>query len=241
MHVTTVVMTVGRKHLALVSEERFHKRLTSYPSRISGFSSEAGDWCHASAFKFTRLESHRAHLEVIILIYTSISRRSLAGCLEQHSTDRNFTHHQINQTLSTTVINVYGEHIWHWPNVNIFVLVILFLLCESGWLNELGSWITNNSFKPITNTAWVRARLCKLQKRCTRLATASDKVYQLLSHGQWFSSGTLDSSNTKTGRHDVAEILLKLALNTKNQNQIVVIALVSLLHLSTKLFDRMRM
>ena len=30
----------------------------------------------------------------------------------------------------------------------------------SGWLNELGSWITN-SYKPITNTAWVRARLCK--------------------------------------------------------------------------------
>ena len=24
--------------------------------------------------------------------------------------------------------------------------------------------LPNNSFKPITNTAWVRARLCKLQK-----------------------------------------------------------------------------
>ena len=27
------------------------------------------------------------------------------------------------------------------------------------------------------------AWLCKLQKRCTRLAAASDKVYQLLAHG----------------------------------------------------------
>jgi hypothetical protein len=36
-----------------------------------------------------------------------------------------------------------------------------------------------------TNTAWVLTRLCKLQKRCTRLAT--DKVYQLLAHGRWFS------------------------------------------------------
>ena len=27
--------------------------------------------------------------------------------------------------------------------------------------------------------SWVRARLCKLQKGCTRLAAASDKVYQL--------------------------------------------------------------
>ena len=53
------------------------------------------------------------------------------------------------------------------------------------------------------------ARLCKLQKGCTRLAAASDKVYQLLAHGRWFS---LASSTTKTGRHDIAEILLKVVL-----------------------------
>ena len=71
-----------------------------------------------------------------------------------------------------------------------------------------------NSYKPITNMAWVRAQLCKLQKGCTRLATASDKVYQLLVHGRWFC---LASSISKTGRHDIAEILLKVALNTTNQ------------------------
>jgi hypothetical protein len=43
---------------------------------------------------------------------------------------------------------------------------------------------------------------------------ASDKLYQLLAHGQWFSPA---SSTTKTGRHDIAEILLKVALNTINQ------------------------
>ena len=53
------------------------------------------------------------------------------------------------------------------------------------------------------------------KKGCTRLATASDKVYQLLAHGRWFSSA---SSTTKTGRHDIAEILLKVALNIKNQS-----------------------
>ena len=37
------------------------------------------------------------------------------------------------------------------------------------------------------------------KKGCTRLATTSDKVYQLLAHGRWFS-------------HDIAEILLKVAL-----------------------------
>jgi hypothetical protein len=43
-------------------------------------------------------------------------------------------------------------------------------------------------------------------------------VYQLLAHGRWFSPGTPDSSTAKTGRHDIAEILLKVTLNTKNQS-----------------------
>jgi hypothetical protein len=60
--------------------------------------------------------------------------------------------------------------------------------------------------------------LCTLQKRCTRLAAASDKAYQLLAHVRWFSPGTPASSTTKTGRHDIAEILLKVAINTKNQS-----------------------
>ena len=78
--------------------------------------------------------------------------------------------------------------------------------------------LPNNSYKPITNTAWVRARLCKLQKGFTRLAAASDKAYQLLAHGRWFSPGTpASSSTTKAGRHDIAEILLKVALSTINQ------------------------
>jgi hypothetical protein len=55
------------------------------------------------------------------------------------------------------------------------------------------------------------------KKRCTRLAAASDKVYQLLAHGRWFSPGTPASSTTKTVRHDVAEISLCVSLNTKNQ------------------------
>jgi len=40
----------------------------------------------------------------------------------------------------------------------------------------------------------------------------------LLAHGQWFSQGTPASATTKTGRHDIAEILLKVALSTKNQS-----------------------
>jgi 5-methylcytosine-specific restriction endonuclease McrBC regulatory subunit McrC len=42
--------------------------------------------------------------------------------------------------------------------------------------------------------------------------SARDEAYQLLAYGWWFSPGTPASSTTKTGRHDIAEILLKVAL-----------------------------
>jgi len=60
--------------------------------------------------------------------------------------------------------------------------------------------------------------LSPIRRGWTRLAAASDKVYQLLAHGRWFSPGTPAFSITKTGRYDIAEILLKVALNTKNQS-----------------------
>ena len=78
------------------------------------------------------------------------------------------------------------------------------------------------------------------KKGCTQLAAASDKVYQLLAHGQWFFPA---SSTTKTGRHDIhcswniaksgnkipkikfksfiAEILLKVALKHNKSNKII--------------------
>jgi hypothetical protein len=42
----------------------------------------------------------------------------------------------------------------------------------------------------------------------------------LLAHGRWFSPGTPASSTTKTGRHDIAEILLKVALKHQKSNRI---------------------
>jgi hypothetical protein len=93
--------------------------------------------------------------------------------------------------------------------------------------------LSNNSYKPVTNTAWVRARLCKLQKGCTRLTAASDKAYQLLAHGRWFSPGTPASATTKTGRQDIAEILLKVAINTINQIKSNVILQYNVLQIDT--------
>ena len=66
----------------------------------------------------------------------------------------------------------------------------------------------------ITNT--VHARFVNYKKGCTRLATASDKVYQLLAH----APGTPASFTTKTGRHDIAESGVKHKKNqAKGYNQ----------------------
>jgi hypothetical protein len=51
-----------------------------------------------------------------------------------------------------------------------------------------------------------------------RTAAANAKAYQLLAHGQWFSQGTPASCTSKNGCHDLAEILLKMALNTNGSN-----------------------
>jgi hypothetical protein len=67
------------------------------------------------------------------------------------------------------------------------------------------------------------------KKRCTRLAAASDQVY----NGQWFSPGTPPSSTTKTDHHDIAEILLKVVLNTINQikSNIILITNKTVMHI----------
>ena len=92
----------------------------------------------------------------------------------------------------------------------------LFTVERPGWLNELGSYLTTHtSLSPIRRG--FAPGFVNYKKGCTRLAAASDQVYQLLANGQWFSPGNPSSSTTKTGRHDIAEILLKVALNTINQ------------------------
>jgi hypothetical protein len=74
--------------------------------------------------------------------------------------------------------------------------------------------IPNHIIRPVSRRAY--------KKGCTQLVAASDKVYQLLAHGRWFSPGTLASSTTKTGRYDIAEILLKVALkHTKKTKKIL--------------------
>jgi hypothetical protein len=78
---------------------------------------------------------------------------------------------------------------------------------------------THTSLSPIWR--WFTPGFVNYKKGCIRLA-----VDQLLAHGRWFTPGTPASSTTKTGRHDIAEILLELALNTINKsiNQSIVLS-----------------
>ena len=62
-------------------------------------------------------------------------------------------------------------------DVTLSFLMLHYLLFQRGPGGSMSQIVgSNNSYKPITNTAWVRARLCKLQKGSTRLAAACDKV-----------------------------------------------------------------
>ena len=81
-------------------------------------------------------------------------------------------------------------------------------LQELSWPWSCGSWIYNY-LSPLM--LWVRIRI---KARCTTLC---DQVCQWLATGRWFSPGPPVSSINKTDRHDMNEILLKVALNTIKQ------------------------
>ena len=75
----------------------------------------------------------------------------------------------------------------------------------SSWIYN---YLCNQYLSPLT--LWIQIPL----RRGVLYATSCDKVCQCLVADRWFSPGTLISSNNKTDRHDITEILLKVALNT---------------------------
>jgi hypothetical protein len=58
----------------------------------------------------------------------------------------------------------------------------------------------------------------------------------LLAQVQWFSPGTPASSTTKTGRHDIAEILLKVALKHQQSKKNCFPSLILKLYVLLELF-----
>ena len=82
------------------------------------------------------------------------------------------------------------------------------------WQWSYGSWIcnylNNQCLSPLM--LWVRI---SIRARCT---TLYDKVCRWLATGRCFFPGSPVSSTNNTDRHDIAEILLKVALNTIKPN-----------------------
>ena len=89
--------------------------------------------------------------------------------------------------------------------------------CEWPW--SYGHWIynylCNQCLSPLMRV-WISIR--------ARCRTLCDKVCQWLATGQWFSLGPPASSINKTDRHNIAEMLLKVALSTIKPNHLLLCA-----------------
>jgi hypothetical protein len=95
-------------------------------------------------------------------------------------------------------------------NISVILLYFDIYLKEvPSW--SYGSWIysylCNQCLSPLR--LWVRIPL----RRGVLDTTLCDKVFQCLATGRWFS---LVFSTNKTDRRDITEILLKVALNTRD-------------------------
>ena len=86
-------------------------------------------------------------------------------------------------------------------------------LWGSSWSD--GSWIYNYQCNQCLSPLrlWIRI---PLMARCTTLC---DKVCQWLATGRWFSLGTPVCSTNKGDRHNITELLLKMALKTIDQTK----------------------
>ena len=73
---------------------------------------------------------------------------------------------------------------------------------------NLYNCICNQCLSPLTLWVWIPLRRGVLN------TTLCDKVCHWLATGRWFSPGPPVSPTNKTNRHDVTEILLKVALNS---------------------------
>ena len=102
------------------------------------------------------------------------------------------------------------SHYNHCSEIFFFFLLVFFWAWMAQWVMSLDYLTTHTNLSPIRRG--FTPGFVNFTKGCIRLAAASDKVYQLLAHGRWFSLGTPASSTTKSGCRDITEILLKVAL-----------------------------
>ena len=115
----------------------------------------------------------------------------------------------ILQATKPMISHTQGKHTKH------YTTELVINIKGPSWSWSYGSWICNypcnQCLSPLT--LWVQISL-RRGVRDTKCTTLCEKVCQWLAAGRWFSLGTPVSSINKTDRHDIAEILLKVALNT---------------------------
>jgi hypothetical protein len=102
---------------------------------------------------------------------------------------------------------------------NRYFLVVFFLPNKYqglSWSWSYGNWISNYLCHQCISP--VKLRVWNCSWRGVLDTTLCDKVCQWLATGRWFSPRTPVSSTNKTDRHDIAKILLKVALNTIRSN-----------------------
>jgi len=109
---------------------------------------------------------------------------------------------------------------WRHFQLNIISVIswqsVLLVEGETSWSWSYGSWIynylCNQCLSPLKLWVWIPFIWGVFD------ITLCDKVCQLHAAGIWFSPGSWISPTNKTDRHNIAEILLKVALNTIKKN-----------------------
>ena len=98
----------------------------------------------------------------------------------------------------------------------VMICVLSYFKWGPSWRWSYGSWIysylCNQWLSPLM--LWVRISIR------ARYSSLCDKVCRWLATGRRFSPGPPVSSTNKTDSHDITELLLKVALNTKQTNSL---------------------
>jgi hypothetical protein len=115
--------------------------------------------------------------------------------------------------------------LWVWISIRARCTKLCDTVCQ--WL-ATGQWFSPGCVQHDFHIRWhlchltltqpvpmVEQELFTLPEHLSKLC---DKFCQWHSAGRWFSPGTPASFTTKTGRHDIAEILLKVALKHQKSN-----------------------
>ena len=88
---------------------------------------------------------------------------------------------------------------------------------RSPWSSSHGRWINNYLLYQCLSPLKLWVRIPLMARWTWHIIIKFDKVCRWLTAGQWFSLGTPVSATNKTDRHDITEILLKVAFNTITQ------------------------